>query len=56
MLVLSIISVNAQKVEIYNPKANAKEDIAKAAEKASFEGKHVFSLNNSNRGNCTLIR
>lgn len=36
------LSISAQKVEIYNPNANAKEDIASAVEKASKEGKHVF--------------
>jgi len=42
LLVISTISISAQKVEIYNPKANAVEDIANAVEKASNEGKHVF--------------
>lgn len=32
----------AQKVEIYNPNADAREDIAGAVAKASKEGKHVF--------------
>ena len=40
--VVSAITVSAQEVEIYNPKANAREDINKAVEKASNEGKHVF--------------
>ena len=32
----------AQKVEIYNPDADAKKEISQAIEKAAKEGKHVF--------------
>lgn len=32
----------AQKVQVYNPKADAKADIAKAVAKAAESGKHVF--------------
>ncbi len=32
----------AQKVEIYNPDADAQKDVAYAVSKASVEGKHVF--------------
>lgn len=32
----------AQKIEIYNPQADAKKDIAIAVQKATAEGKHVF--------------
>ena len=32
----------AQEIKIYNPKADAKADIAAAVKKASEEGKHVF--------------
>lgn len=33
---------NTQTVDIYNPEANAQEDITNAVKKASEEGKHVF--------------
>jgi thioredoxin-related protein len=42
ILTLSATSISAQKNEIYNPKANAVEDIENALAKASKEGKHVF--------------
>ncbi|HKI90065.1 MAG TPA: thioredoxin family protein [Draconibacterium sp.] len=32
----------AQKVEIYNPDADAQKEVADAVKKASAEGKHVF--------------
>ena len=34
--------LSAQEIKIYNPEANAKEEIAKAVKKASQENKHVF--------------
>ncbi len=34
--------LQAQKIEIYNPKAEAKSDISLAVKKARAEGKHVF--------------
>lgn len=44
MLVMIFLSggVFAQKVEIYNPKADAKKDMEQAIEKAAKDGKHVF--------------
>ena len=36
------LSISAQKDEVYNTNANAKEDIAKAVAKAKINGKHVF--------------
>ena len=46
ILVIGIQSISAQEVKqvvkIYNPEANAKEDISKAVEKAKAEGKHVM--------------
>ena len=41
LFVVSALSISAQ-VDIYNPKANAEEDIADAVEIASKSGKHVF--------------
>ena len=41
LFVVSVLSVSAQ-VNIYNPKADAKEDIANAVEVASKSGKHIF--------------
>lgn len=41
LFTVSVLSVFAQ-VNIYNPKADAKADIAKAVEVASTSGKHIF--------------
>jgi thioredoxin-related protein len=41
LFVVSVLTVSAQ-VNIYNPKADAKADIASAVEKASKSGKHIF--------------
>lgn len=44
LLLVSFLSgaAMAQKVEIYNPDADAKKEIKQAVEKANLEGKHVF--------------
>ena len=46
LVIIVFILINhvvwAQKIEIYNPKADAAKEIATAVEKASVEGKHVF--------------
>ena len=46
ILVAGIQTISAQEVKevkkIYNPEANAKEDISKAVQKAKEEGKHVM--------------
>jgi thioredoxin-related protein len=42
ILAFSVIVLNAQKVNLYNPEANAVNDIKKAVGKAKAEGKHVF--------------
>jgi thiol:disulfide interchange protein len=46
VLVAALYTVNAQEVKdpkkIYNPEANAKEDITKAVKQAKAEGKHVL--------------
>lgn len=44
LVCFSVATVTAQKekVNLYNPKANAKEDIAKAVAKAKAEGKNVM--------------
>ncbi|MFA5815273.1 MAG: thioredoxin family protein [Bacteroidales bacterium] len=46
IMVAGIQAANAQEAKdpkkIYNPEANAKEDINKAVKKAKAEGKHVF--------------
>jgi thioredoxin-related protein len=41
-LILSVNVIWAQKVEIYNPNADAQKEVAEAVQKASVEGKHVF--------------
>jgi thioredoxin-related protein len=41
-LILAVNIVSAQKVEIYNPNADAQKDVAEAIQKASAEGKNVF--------------
>ncbi|WP_217447779.1 hypothetical protein [Maribellus comscasis] len=43
--ILILFTVNflyAQEIKIYNPKADAKEELADAVKKASMENKHVF--------------
>jgi len=40
--VLCITLINAQDIKIYNPEANAKEDIQAAVKEAAKSGKHVF--------------
>ena len=45
VFLIFLLSANVawgQKVEIYNPKADAKKEIAEAVRRASAEGKHVF--------------
>lgn len=42
LLLLVSCGLFAQKVEIYNPKADAKKEVTQAIEKASKEGKNVF--------------
>ncbi len=42
LMVFLSSTVFAQKVEIYNPDADAKKEISQAIEKASLTGKHVF--------------
>jgi thioredoxin-related protein len=42
LLVLSFTARSQQKVEIYNPDADAAADIAKATTQAAEQGKHVF--------------
>ncbi len=39
---LLMFRAQAQKIEIYNPNADAKSDISQAVKKARSEGKHVF--------------
>lgn len=41
-IILLVTLLNAQEIKIYNPEANAKEDIKAAAKEASESGKHVF--------------
>lgn len=41
-MLFSILLIQAQEVKIYNPEANAKEDIKAAVEQAAKTGKHVF--------------
>ncbi|MCK3683955.1 thioredoxin family protein [Maribellus sp. YY47] len=40
--IFSVALLNAQEVKIYNPEANAKEDIQEAVKEAAESGKHVF--------------
>jgi thioredoxin-related protein len=42
VLVFVVVGSNAQKVALYNPEANAANDIQKAVAKAKAEGKNVF--------------
>lgn len=46
VIITGFQTLNAQETKdpkkIYNPEANAKEDISKAVQKAKAEGKHVF--------------
>lgn len=42
ILVLSVGCLMAQKVNLYNPEADASKDIATAVAKAKKDGKHVF--------------
>jgi thioredoxin-related protein len=42
VLVFVAFGLNAQKVALYNPEANATNDIKKAVAKAKTEGKNVF--------------
>lgn len=42
LFVFTTSFISAQEAKIYNPEANAKEDIAYAVRKASQENKHVF--------------
>jgi thioredoxin-related protein len=41
-MVVAMGSLMAQKVNLYNPEANASKDIASAIAKAKKDGKHVF--------------
>ena len=41
-LLMTAAVLYAQKVEIYNPDADAKKEVAEAVKKASAGGKHVF--------------
>lgn len=41
-ILLSANILWAQKVEIYNPNADAQKEVAEAVKKASVKGKHVF--------------
>ena len=42
LVLLSIVSLKAQTVSIYNPNADAKAEIQQAVKKAQAEKKHVF--------------
>ncbi|MCG6188240.1 thioredoxin family protein [Maribellus maritimus] len=42
IILFTVNSIYAQEIKIYDPEANAKEELADAVKKASMENKHVF--------------